>query len=155
MRKTKVILILFVTCILCIWFVFRRDIGAAINDQYKQTLLKHYFETNRTDDLNVLEYAAFCGNEEDSGRFIIWVGIAVQSDLSYEQLGNLLNMIYDKSLDLEYIPYDTELADSHGFTGIQKETAGLDTANGYYLVGITFEPKTLVDSRNRNGAEKR
>lgn len=127
MKKTTVVLVLFVVSILCICFVFRQNIGACINDQYKQTLLKHYFAPNKTTGLNVLEYAAFCGNEEDSGTFIIWVGIAVQSDLPYEQIGLLSDKIYEKSLDMEYFPYNIEFANSHGFTGIQKETLGTNS----------------------------
>lgn len=90
MKKATAVLALFALCTLCICFAFRQDIGASINDQYKQALLEHYFAPGKTADLNVLEYAAFCGNEEDSGTFIIWVGIAVQSDLPYEQFGLLL-----------------------------------------------------------------
>lgn len=148
MKKAIVISILSVFLILCIGFVFRKDIGAGINDQYKQVLLNHYFAAKETTDLNVLEYSAFCGNEEDSGAFIIWVGTAVQSDLPYEQFGLILDKIYENSLNMEYVPYDKKFADSHGFTGIQKETAELNTANGYYIIGITFEPLTSVDSRN-------
>lgn len=147
MKKATAVLVLFA---LCICFAFRQDIGAGINDQYKQALLEHYFAPSKTADLNVLEYAAFCGNEEDSGTFIIWVGIAVQSDLPYEQFGLLLDKIYEKTLDMEYFPYDIKFANSHGFTGIQKETEGVNTVDGCYIVGITFEPKTSIDSRNRN-----
>lgn len=148
MKNTKVVLKLFTIGILCILFVFRQNIGARINDKYKQELLDYYFSSEKTVDLNVLDSAAFCGNE-DSGEFIIWVGIAVQSDLSYRQLRDLLDKIYGNSMDVECIPYDIEFANSHDFTGIQKETSMLQAAEGYYMIGITFEPKTAIDIRNK------
>lgn len=150
MKKIKTILCLSSFCIMIILFVFQRDIGAKINDEYKRTLLHQYFESEKTADLNVLESAAFCGKEEDSDKFVIWVGIAVQSDLEYGQLRKLTDKIYGSSLDVECIPYDREFANAHGFTGIQKETAVIQSAEGYYIIGITFEPKTFIDTRNKN-----
>lgn len=151
MKKIKAVLVVVVVFMLCLLFTFRQDIGAGINDKYKQTLLDQYFGTEQTAGLNVLESAGFCGNDEASGAFIIWVGIAVRSDLPYGQLVTLLDQIYGGSTDVQIIPYDREFANSHGFTGIQKETAGADTLEGYYMIGITFEPKTTVDKRNKSG----
>lgn len=148
MKKIKMISILSVTCILCILFIVRQDIGAGINDKYKQTLLEQYFSEEKTVGLNVLESATFCGNEKTTNEFIIWVGAAVQSSQSREQLAEWLDKRYGSSLNLECIPYDAEFANRHGFTGIQKELAGKKSTKGYYIIGITFEPKTSNDSRN-------
>lgn len=151
MKKMKVVLILAVIFLLYLMFIVLQDIGAGINDNYKKALLNQYFGAEQTADLNVLDSADFCGMDEDSGAFIIWVGIAVRSDLAYGQLETLLDQIYGGLADVQMIPYDREFANSHGFTGIQKETALMDALEGYYIIGITFEPKMMIDKRNKSG----
>lgn len=140
--------ILSMTCILCILFIVRQDIGAGINDKYKQPLLEQYFSAEKTVGLNVLESATFCGSEKTTNEFIIWVGVAVQSSQSLEQLVEWLDERYGSSINLECIPYNAEFANRHGFTGIQKELAGRKCTKGYCIIGIEFKPKTSIDSRN-------
>lgn len=148
MKTIRVIAIVTVICALWFLFAFRQDIGAHINDRYKQELLAQYFGPDKTSDLNVLESTTFCGIDEVTGDFIIWVGIIVESDLPYEQFRAVVDGIYGKSMSVECSAYNKDLVNIYGFTGIQKEVAGLDSTEGFYMVGCRFIPKTSVDKRN-------
>ena len=101
------------------------------------------------DGLEVLESSDYCGIEESSGELVVWVGVVIRSGFSQGELEALLEQRYGETVDVRCVPYDAAFANSHGFTGIQKETAGLESTKGYYFIGITFEPKTKIDKRNK------
>lgn len=149
MKRAKHVLIVLTVLALCALFGFRRDIGAGVNDRYKEALWERYFGAGQTDGLEVLESSDYCGIEESSGEFIVWVGVVIRSGFSQGELEALLEQRYEGTVDVRCVPYDAAFANSHGFTGIQKETTGLESTKGYYFIGITFEPKTKIDKRNK------
>ena len=94
MKRAKRVLIVLTVLALCALFGFRRDIGAGGNDRYKEALWERYFGAGQMDGLEVLESSDYCGIEESSGEFVVWVGVVIRSGFSQGELEALLEQRY-------------------------------------------------------------
>lgn len=139
------ILMLLIFCLLT--FLITNLYGPRTNDAFAKKLINILETIQMPDGIDRLETSGFVGKLKDDGQFIIWVGIAIKTDKTPQELETVLKAIpaFEKA---EILPYELDLANKLHFSGIQKELVGTEVKD-IYIVGVTTKPRTIFDKRNK------
>lgn len=143
-KKTRLILItgILILLVLCAFIIFNNVYGPHANDAFAKEKINILESVDMPDDIKKIETTDFIGKRESGGQFLVWIWIAIKTDLTIQELEVNIKTIpeFEKA---EIFSYELNLANKLGFTGIQKTDV-----QGVYLVGVAFKPLTIFDKRN-------
>ena len=146
-KLALIIYILFIFLLLCSLYIAIEHIGTQSNDIFAIKQEYAIRAIHFPDNIKWLDSTQKVGKIGNGDEFVIWTGIAVSADLSFEELTATVKSF--KILEnAEIVPYESQKANELRFTGVQKELEG-NSSEGCYLIWVTYEPVTNFDSRNR------
>lgn len=152
-KRVLLVVLIVIIAVPVLYFLSIMTICPAINDARAAEIEKEMISMELPPETQAIETASFCGNTSGTGNHVeIWAGLLIQSELNEEELRK-----YYEGKTISYKAYDFMFfvvpEDFKSQYPVPRDFVyfshfnGMDSAEGYYIVGGYYDAVTQHDLR--------